>query len=449
MKKLILALVLAVATVNSISVSHYQSTWYISRDDTVSPPKHFIGIKNFESDRERSYYFNEDIKKTDPYFRVRIDRDWTDADGSNLIEGDEKSEYVFNGEYNRFNKQFIHYLPEMDLADPRGGFYVLEDAGDDFHYLCEVRYFIQYFQTYQLAKLQYETLRRDYQNERKLILGGPDGIVDSNDRDYFTSKYINYWCSYHFGINLNEDNVYTNGERYRVLLYSSSDDYEFPVNPNIYSAHPACPQGINALNEEIYVPSEFYSHCSNVRTFYNWAGNQKKYSYCYNGKPDTFRERALFLGLETTGERPLYYSFDEYCITSEGKTFMKLNDIGRTNNLIITLYYTISSTKYTVTMSFQNLWNSNTSNYEVDSGFSFAASWNNESDGLTISAVANAITCEFLDSDTYGDNIDYIGLSENCQKNIEYTNGLDQSGSVSVTFTVKARLRLPFLNNYA
>lgn len=437
MNKFILALILVIATVNSASVTHYQSTWYISRDDTVIPPKHFIGIKNFESDQERSYYFNEDIKKTDPNFRVRADRDWTDADGDNLINGAETTKYTINRSYDRFNKQFIHYLPKMDLADSRGGFYVLEDAGNDFHYLCEIRYFIQYFQTYQQAKLQYEILKRDFQNERKLVLGGPNGIVDSNDKDYFTEKYVNYWCSYHFGINLNEDNSNASGERFRVLLNSNSDNYEFPVSHNVDNSYAPCPDGIDltAGSEEIYVPSEFYSHCSNRETFQNWADTDIPYSYCFNSRPEISDARAL------------YYAFDSYCKTAEGKTFMKLNDIGYTNNLSISFVHTVTvgPSPQSTSIPFQTLWNNDDNYYTYDLGYVLDISYNNGILGVTradIVAQFNAVQCNFSSA-----SVSYINVDQSCTHNVTDFNPGETSGTLRLQFNVSLRLILPFLNN--
>lgn len=437
MNKGILALLLIVATVNCASVSHFQSTWYISRDDTVNPPKHYIGIKNFESDKERSYYFNEDIKKTDPYFRVRADRDWTDADGDNSINGSESTKYTINGTFDKFNRQFIHYLPKMDLADSRAGFYVLEDAGNDFHYLCEVRFFIQYFQTYQLAKLRYETLKRDYQNERKLILGGPSGIVDSNDKDYFTDKYVNYWCSYHFGINLNEDNSNASGERLRVLLTSSAVNYEFPVNHNVDISYSPCPNGIDlaADSEEIYVPSEFFSHCSNRETFRNWNNADRPYSYCFNSKPDASDSRAL------------YYEFDSSCVTNEGKTFMKLKDIGYTSQLSITFTHTVTAgpSPQSSTFTFQSLWNNNATYQVYDLGYVHMLSYDNTNTNTkgNVLAQLQSINCTLNNV-----SVDYINVDQTCTANtITESISSPNTGNLTLTFTVRLRLVLPFLNN--
>lgn len=441
-------IILLLLIVNSLSVSRYQAVWYISRDDTADPPKHLIGIKNFNSALERSYYFNGDIKKSDPYFRVRINRDWDDNDNNAKINDGDSTKFWFekNADYDRFNKQFIHYFPNFDLSDSRKGFYVLEDAGSELNYLCEYRFFIQYFQNFQVAKFQYEVLKRDSQNSKKLLLGGPDGIVESNDENHFIDNYIKYSCSYEFGYNYKQAGI--SDDVKRVFLWSdadanliSDDDYEFPVNANVNNNFPICDFD-SGDSYRIFVPSEFYSHCSNKMSFlnHNFSFSQVDYSYCFNNN------------INFAGKAVYYKKKENYCATKENKTFVVLDDIGRTETTNLVLSFTCDNvvSPINITVDFQDLHNLPIGDYLDIKTIVLTDTTNNDYRINNISSsgkydisrkTLNFNTCRLTSS-----NISYIQL-DIANKRI-FSPNVYPGGttSLTMTLTIQVRLNIPFFN---
>lgn len=320
---LILAVIL-MASALVVSTNVYQSVWYIGRDDSQKPPRHYIGMKVLQTSDELSYFWNADIQKDDPYFRVRIDRT---IDSTTFAE----SSYAFNGDYNRFNKQFVHYFPTSQLYDYRGGYFVLEDDdSDNFQSECIVRFYVTYFQTYQQAKFRYESLKLENKNY-KLYLGGPSSVHETTDETYFQTRYLSYWCSHSYGIiNGNFENSSFPTESKRVIIWTdsladvnynnynspfSSNDFQIPINSNNYDLA-TYPEALTVPctfggSNHIYIPSEFYAHCSNFKWDINWHSVDILYLYCFNNTPSSNSE---------------YYRKAGYC-TSGNKFYLKLQNI--------------------------------------------------------------------------------------------------------------------------
>mmetsp|Transcript_3584 Transcript_3584/g.3613 ORF Transcript_3584/g.3613 Transcript_3584/m.3613 type:complete len:437 (+) Transcript_3584:1-1311(+) len=286
--------------------SVYQSIYYIHKDDSLSPPRHYLGIRNFSTANERRYFKNGDIQLHNSFIRVRVDRD------------DETTGFVYNGTFNKFNKQFSHYFPSWDLKDPRGGYYFLEDNSTciDFAKYCEVRFYVTYYQSYKAAKFKYET-EKAADGTKKIAFGGMDGLITSTDGDtvpdnsHFLYKYMHNECTYEFGIlgsgvNQAEERKYV----YLETKLSTTNDFMLPLSPDDSTGTTGdCGIAADTDTNHVYVPSEFYVHCKRD------ARNGITQTVCAND-PDSL----------SNTHHPHYFKKLARC-THEGRTYLKLENL--------------------------------------------------------------------------------------------------------------------------
>lgn len=318
----------------------HQSIWYISMDQSSNPVKHHFGMKNFYDSRERSFYTNEHLNKKTPKFRIRVDRQTTDNTKT----------FNPNSYYSQLDKQFIQYFPTIDFEDPRGGYYVLEDESNsqavgnaNLNTYCEVKFMITYYRNYKLARLRYENIISTAVGVPEpippIVFGGPDGMIDSTNWDYFTQKYLNFWCPYRFGVYTHEmldsasldeiDHIYLRNVS-AVTKAIGTYDVNLPVltNPIDVSALNECDfRGDTDHKHYLFMPSEFDTNCyygvdtsPHTLTLSNTAVDNKHYVGCYNK-------------YDSTPSSPEYYTYNDVEDKCQigGRAFIKVESLTQIN----------------------------------------------------------------------------------------------------------------------
>lgn len=260
---------------NAFGNNFWQSIWYIEMDESSTPVRHRFGFKNFYSSREREFFQNKHINQRTQYFRLRIDRDTTQAIGN----------FQYNPtDIKDFDKQFYQYFPKINLSDPRGGYFIIEDESNcvanelnNINTFCESKFWITYYRNFKLARLAYEQIITDAvalgANKDDLLIsfGGPDGLLDSTNWDYFVQKYLTYWCPYRFGIyshfmldsNTQDTNKHIYLRNDQVLGPAAvTDDVFHPYLLNNVSGLADCDiRETTIASNKLYIPSEFQTNC--------------------------------------------------------------------------------------------------------------------------------------------------------------------------------------------
>lgn len=346
----------------------HQSIWYIRMDQTSNPVKHHFGMKNFYDSRERSFYTNQHLMIKTSKFRIRVDRQTTD--NIKTFNPNDPQDY-----YSNLDKQFIQYFPTIDFEDPRGGYYVLEDESNsqavgnsNLNTYCEVKFMITYYRNYKLARLRYEEIINTAlavpEPVPAIVFGGPNGMIDSTNWDYFTQKYLNFWCPYRFGVythdmldssSLDEiDHIYLRNVSASVKPIGTYD-VSLPVstNPGDNSALDECDfRGDADHKHYLFMPSEFSTNCfysvdtsPHPLTLSNTAVEDKHYVGCFNK-------------YDSTPATPEYYTYNDVEDKCQigGRAFIKVKSLTQLNPQI-TFNLECSFNGTTVTGSYTNSYN--------------------------------------------------------------------------------------------
>mmetsp|Transcript_24228 Transcript_24228/g.25280 ORF Transcript_24228/g.25280 Transcript_24228/m.25280 type:complete len:446 (+) Transcript_24228:17-1354(+) len=257
---------------------YYQSIWSVKKDyvefNSNKILRHRMGLKNFISTNERSYFRDSDItnRESSPSsFIIRADRQW--------VSGAET--FAYGASYNDLAKQASHYFPTIQLKSQDTQYYVIEDLDRAANVLyCESRFYISYFRNFKLARLYYENLVSSAPASY-YAFGGKNGLIASNNLDYFIEKYMSYWCEYRFGLFANVPRVTSNpfsDETTHVLVAATDGELDFAVGDNSAAAgYPECHFTEETDDEVIFVPTDFDVHCQKTT-----SASSVPHTYCLN-----------------------------------------------------------------------------------------------------------------------------------------------------------------------
>lgn len=435
---------------NPFGDNFFQSIWYIEMDETQSPVRHRFGMKNFENNRERSFFTNTHIHQRTPYFRLRIDRDTTLDNFS----------WVYNPDtISKFDKQFHQYFPKINFADPRGGYYVLEDESNcttesyNINTFCETKFWITYYRNFKLARLAYEKVISDAVsagNAATLLLafGGPSGFLDATDWDYFMQKYLTYWCPYKFGIyshfSLNSNDL---DNKKHIYL---RDDQTLGVAPETDPVFlPYLINDTSGVTDECdiresattsgytYVPSEFQTNCisrtftPSTLTLLNTSRILKSYMACWNNNVN-----------DTT---PIFYNYHGICKLGNRKfLIIKPATVEAANfNVSFDISCLNTNSGVTQTLTISQLFSGMRSNQSIDLSTEFDNSLSqdcaytnsttkNSCNSHTVSCAVNSITPDYLDF--------VLTLTGT---NTDTPTAETTDGTVAMRYTLSIRLNLP------
>ena len=288
----------------------FQAIWLESSSTiqiTTATPSIYVKklkfiLKNFLSENERNQWnFDVDSQRNGEvilgYFRELIDHN------TNIITM--KNENHNSG----FDQQVREYLLGFNTL-LHNKFFVIEDEDTIAHQVyCENKYSIIFFPNFRQARLYYEDLLDglSVSNPNKYIAlgGGRNGIIDSNDKDFFL-KYTSYWCSYRFGIfkstNLNGIEDFSSNKFNWVYIKDVTGiGYTYldlmPLESGSladFSSKKEC--FFDEFNSDIvFIPTE-NPHCSTS------AWNDKNYVFCYNKKGISNVKPNIIKGTTVDGE---------------------------------------------------------------------------------------------------------------------------------------------------
>ncbi len=311
---------------------------------------------------------------------------------------------------------------------------------------CESKFWITYYRNFKQARLAYEEIISDAVDKSKLLLsfGGPNGLLDSTNWDYFVQKYLTYWCPYRFGV-YTHFMLDSNSLDNRKHIYLR-DDSVSPATVNDDVFFPYLLNNVSGITKEcdirednkglgyLYVPYEFQTNCisrafnpsplGQTRT----AQNTKHYMACWN---DSYTGNIF------------YYSYLDKCKVGN-RGFIVLQpanvQIGTPVSYVIQCQHSDDSgvVSNSYTKQFNELSNNDvmvkTSNF--DSALSRTCTYSN----TTGKAACNSksVTC-WVDSITPS-YLDFVltltgGNTDN--------NPTSNSGTVSLSYTLTFRLNLP------
>lgn len=329
----------------SISIDPFtQVTWLIAIDEDTYPRTFHFGIKNLHPQEDSNYYNLVHVQQRDPYYLAAIVR-----------TQDEKlstySSKIFMDDHTNinFNEQHLQYFLNADLSSYSGYYYVLKDdplncvtpdVDINYNTFCETRFSVRFFNNYRKARREFERLENtdntsEINSPYRIIFGGPDGILDSTDIDYFLKNYLSAWCPYYGGI-LNKSWIQGNAEnfetRWHIYLGNNlgvTDQYYLPISVNNRSdATDEC-RFLEGDDELTFIAAELFPNCY---VDYNTSPGQinqldvdtKTYTLCglkFWDMQDDCTDDAY---------KPRYYEFEKVCHKND-RTFIQLRSLYEKN----------------------------------------------------------------------------------------------------------------------
>ena len=318
---------------------------------------------------------------------------------------------------------------------------------------CEVRFYVQYYSTYKKARLAYESLLGNTNPTPKVVFGGPNGMIASNDINYFLTRYLTAWCPYHFGIWSIEFETYSSSVKYdnRWHIYlghhTDTPDFYLPMNYNNSGDTTNVCNFLEPVEGEVYIPSEFFPNCqiyiNTSPTNVNSAGVAEKTNLaCIN--------QYWNMPSAASSTIPFYYEHLGLCKLHD-RVFLKMNDLNHIDRAISVKYYCSSSSEdvedvdgsTAVNYTFSEFWGSNFNLYRnLDTTSTISCPFNNAT-GTPSSTCATNVVATCIVTEIIPSYLDFSLNSNNIYNNIEgEDNSANQSGTVVNTLNLQIKLNL-------
>lgn len=389
--------------------NYEQVTWLISIKEPTTPsddtdPRQFLfGSRNFYDALESNLFTMDHINQRSPYNVIAVRRDNSNTQTTVPGSPDDYTEQYYD-----------QYFLTKDLSSKRG-YFVLEDTtlcmDSDVNTalitFCEIRYYVSFHRNYKRARLYYET-QNTADNTIKRVFGGPEGIIDSNDIEFFLKYYLQAFCPYRHGIYSKYvlDDLFTDGDddegyltREHVVLDSTAlSDFIVPLisndNTGVTEECQFTENVTTAGDSEsgvLYIPSEFYPNCSRETVSPNPASASPQYLWCLNNYSSS------------PSVKPFYYTTLGKC-HKNNRVFLKLRSLHDENPEI------------TTTVTCTNVQGDTTTGNLPASTF-FSDFWDDHNNRIQLINIDNTFTCDY----TYGDG---AGKST-CQANLVTTCTVD------------------------